>query len=102
MRVPAPGGLCDLEAPAERVDPVGQPAQPGAAGGVRAAAAVVGDLDARALRPRARRRSATSLAPAYLLAFVSDSLTMKYAASSTCSGSSSPGTSSVTRIRTPP
>ena len=40
----------DLEPPAERVDPVGEPAQARPAGRVGAAAAVVGDLDDERVR----------------------------------------------------
>ena len=52
--VPAPGGEVDLELAAERRDPVGEAAQPAAPGRVRAADAVVGDLD------HARGRSSRS------------------------------------------
>ena len=91
----------DLEPAAERVDPVGQSVQAGPAGRVGAATAVVGDLDQQRAVPSRATRIRTALAPAYLLAFVSDSLTMKYAASSTCSGSSSAPTSSVTGVSQP-
>ena len=46
-------------------------------------------------------RISTALAPAYLFALVSDSLTMKYAASSICCGSSCAPTSSVDGGRAP-
>ena len=47
MSVPSPGRALDAQAPVERLDPVGETAQAGAAGGVRAADAVVRDLDDR-------------------------------------------------------
>src|SRR3954468_6783539 len=47
QRGAAAGRAVAGQAPAQRLDAVGEAAQPGAAGGVRAADAVVGDLDQR-------------------------------------------------------
>ena len=49
--VPRPGGLSSSSVPSIAPDPVGEPAQPGAARGVGAAAPVVGHLDQQLLLP---------------------------------------------------
>ena len=73
---PGAGRAVDLEAAAQRVDPVGQPEQARPAARVGAAAAVVHDLDEQRVGLGATR-TWTARAPAYLRAFVSDSDTTK-------------------------
>ena len=64
----------DMQAAAERVHPIGEPAQPGARARIGAAHAVVGDLDDS---PSPRRRTVTTArdAAACLDTFASDSET---------------------------
>ena len=57
----------------ERLDPVGEPAQPGAARVVGAADAVVGDLDRRRAVAGAQTRTVAGVAWAYLATLVSAS-----------------------------
>ena len=70
--VPAPARADDAQAALQRLHPIGQPAQPRAAGVVGAADAVVGDLDARHSVER-QTRIVTLVACAYLATFASAS-----------------------------
>ena len=71
--VPAPGRADHGQPPVERLDAVGQPAQPRAAGLVGAADAVVGDLDDGVAARAARRARWPCVACAYLATLVSAS-----------------------------
>ena len=73
---PAARRAVDRERAVERGDAVGEPAQPGAARGVGAADAVVGDLDRHAA-VRAADRDVASVACAYLATFAIASETTK-------------------------
>ena len=75
--VPAPRRALDLERAVERADAVGEAAQPGPAAGVRAADAVVADVDHRVAVLAPRRRPARASRSAYLATLVSASATTK-------------------------
>ena len=64
--MPPPGGLATRQPAAERLDPVGQAAQPGACAGVGAAHPVVGDLDDRIAVAPGSTRTVTAEAPGVL------------------------------------
>ena len=73
--MPRPASLVTMQPPLERLDPVGEAAQAGAARDVDAADSVVLDLDDRDTRCAASTLTRAELASAYLATFVSDSAT---------------------------
>ena len=77
MSVPSPRGELDLERAVERADAVPSPRSPLPAGRVRAADAVVADVDRRRSRSRAAPPRARTSRSAYLATLVSASATTK-------------------------
>ena len=75
IRVPRPGGLSTAEAPVERLDAVDEASEARALAGIRAADAVVGDLDDRVSVHGDAMLTATEDASAYLATFASASET---------------------------